>query len=217
MCSVFDSNYGRHLPVARDARILDIGCGSGRMLAFLESRGYTNFLGVDIDAGVLLQVPGHLQDRTMQITDLSAFLHEHSEIFDLILAKDVLYYFSRHEVTQRMLEIAQAIRPGGRIVVEVFNGAVLTATYTAAKDVGILAIYTEQSIRTLLEGAGLHVTEVYGQRPGRGGVLRPLYNFLAGFWKNMLRLIYVLERGIDPNNPKILEKSLLAVAHKTIG
>lgn len=169
MCSVFDSNYGRHLPVARDARILDIGCGSGRMLAFLESRGYTNILGVDIDAGVLLQVPGHLQDRTMQITDLSAFLHEHSEIFDLILAKDVLYYFSRHEVTQRMLEIAQAIRPGGRIVVEVFNGAVLTATYTAAKDVGILAIYTEQSIRTLLEGAGLHVTEVYGQRPGRGG------------------------------------------------
>ena len=102
MCSVFDLNYGRHLPKDHRARILDIGCGSGLMLAFLESKGYMNFLGVDIDADVLSQVPSHLQDRTMQITDLSTFLRERDGSFDLILAKDVLYYISRHEAAQRM-------------------------------------------------------------------------------------------------------------------
>lgn len=215
---VIDLNYGPHLPDDRQARILDMGCGTGRLLAYLEGKGYGNFIGVDIDSEALAQVPANLRGRTLHVTNLSEFLVENGEQFALILAKDVLYYFHKHEVLDRMREIAQSLKPGGTIVTEVFNGALLSAPYTAAKDLGIQMLFTEQSLRSLLAGGGLEVTQVYGQlQEKQRGVRRFLYDMAVSVWQRAFRLLYLLERGADPNNPRILSKSLLAVAKRPLG
>ena len=45
---IFNANYLKFLPVDKTARILDIGCGIGHFLAYVKSKNYNNFLGVDI-------------------------------------------------------------------------------------------------------------------------------------------------------------------------
>ena len=38
--SVFRKRFARHLPAERNARILDLGCGYGEFLCFLQRAGY---------------------------------------------------------------------------------------------------------------------------------------------------------------------------------
>lgn len=211
---VLENNYGPYLPADRDCRILDIGCGSGRLLVYLHENGYGNLCGIDVDSSVLALIPAQVRGYTEHISDLSHYLRDHQAKFDLIIAKDVLYYFPRHEAPQRMREISDALRPGGTIIAEVFNAALLTAGYTAAKDVGIQTMYTEQSLRSLLEAAGLNVQTVYGAGHGKGSWRRPFYALAVSLWREAMKLIYLLERGVDPQNPKILTKSLIAVARR---
>ncbi|GAA0708236.1 class I SAM-dependent methyltransferase [Dokdonella soli] len=211
---MFENNYGPYLPQDRDCRALDIGCGSGRMLAYLHEKGYRNLRGIDVDPNVLALAPAHVRSYLQHISDLSQFLRDNKAQFDLIIAKDVLYYFPRHEALQRMREISDALCPGGMIIAEVFNAALLTAGYTAAKDVGIQTMYSEQSLRSLLEAAGLDVAVVRGAVLGQGRWRRPFYALAASLWRMVTKLIYLLERGVDSQNPKILAKSILAVARR---
>lgn len=44
----FKKNYLKHLPESKESKILDIGCGMGHFLYFLEKEGYKNYLGIDI-------------------------------------------------------------------------------------------------------------------------------------------------------------------------
>ena len=211
---MLENNYGPYLPPERDICILDLGCGSGLLLAYLHEKGYRNLRGVDIDSNALALVPEHVRSYAEHISDLSRFLRDNMAQFDLIIAKDVLYYFPRHEAPQRMREISDALRPGGTIIAEVFNAALLTAGYTAAKDVGIQTMYTEQSLHGLLEGVGLDVVAIHGAMNRKGSWRRPFYALAVYLWRSTTKLIYLLERGIDPQNPKILTKSLIAVARR---
>jgi SAM-dependent methyltransferase len=217
MHSVLDQNYGPHLPASKQARILDLGCGSGRLLSYVASRGYDNVLGIDSDASVLETVPEAVRDRVQLTTDLSAFLAANGSTFDLIIAKDVLYYLPRDEVRAAMRSIVAALKPGGSAIVEVFNAALLTAPYTAAKDVGILTMYTERSLRDLLEGAGLRIEAVFGQalRPPRG-VRGHLYRLATAVHHAGLRALFVLERGADAANPTLFTKSIIGVGRKPV-
>src|SRR5437016_493267 len=42
--------YGRHLPTDKNARILDIGCGDGNSVYWLQQSGYKNAGGIDLSA-----------------------------------------------------------------------------------------------------------------------------------------------------------------------
>src|SRR4051812_43231134 len=42
--------YGRHLPKDKNAMILDIGCGDGNFVYWMQQAGYTNAHGIDLSA-----------------------------------------------------------------------------------------------------------------------------------------------------------------------
>ena len=49
-CLRFENEIGRFLPENLNDKILDIGCGCGHFLYYLNNKGYTNFSGIDISA-----------------------------------------------------------------------------------------------------------------------------------------------------------------------
>jgi SAM-dependent methyltransferase len=143
--------------VARDAPILEIGCGSGGLLAYLERRGFSNASGIDISAEQV-ELARRRGVRVEQ-ADALAYLRDHLSEFDVILAVDVLEHFCRGELVELGPGLARALRPGGRLVVQTANAAGLFPRQVIYGDLTHLTIFTPESLGQLLRGAGFdHLT-----------------------------------------------------------
>ena len=75
-------------------RLLDVGCGHGRLLQLLARFGFGEYLGVDISAEAIeraraLSVP----DTRFEVVDMNRW--ETAERFDAILFNESLYYAER--------------------------------------------------------------------------------------------------------------------------
>jgi 2-polyprenyl-3-methyl-5-hydroxy-6-metoxy-1,4-benzoquinol methylase len=112
----------RFLPSSRDARILDLGCGSGLFLLRLASLGYTSTEGIDISEEQvnLARLRGL---KSIRIGDAIEYLNNSPGKFDVITANDFLEHLD-HEIVLQLLEIiARSLKPGGLFLAQTPNGA----------------------------------------------------------------------------------------------
>lgn len=206
-----DLNYAAWLPADRDAAILDVGCGPGRVLAFLAARGYRQIEGFDRDPDAVRAAQARVAAPVTIEDDWARFLDSRTRAFDLIVLKDVIYYLPRAEVVDALRAVRRALKPGGRVIVEVFNGAAYTGPFVAYKDDGILWIPTEHVLASFLDRAGFSAVSVHAHVPPARTLKRRAFNLLAGAWRVALRAVYVLERGLAEENPRILTTRIVAV------
>jgi SAM-dependent methyltransferase len=100
------------------ARVLDAGCGNGRVLADLASFGVRGF-GVDLSELAIAELRGRGFDGARADLDGGALPVETGS-FDIALCLDV---FEHLFAPDRLLaEIHRALAPGGRLIVAVPNG-----------------------------------------------------------------------------------------------
>ena len=83
--------------VTEDARILEVGCGSGRHLAHLLDSGYENLTGIDINADsfeVMAETYPRLAGTgTFETTALEAFLPDiETDAFDVVYSVETLQH-----------------------------------------------------------------------------------------------------------------------------
>src|SRR5258706_2287772 len=125
--STWKHYYGKLLPNARTARILDVGCGEGAFVYFLQEQGFVNVQGIDVS---LEQVAAahRLGIQQVEQSDASDFLTGSEGMFDLIVARDVIEHFSRDEAFDLLQKIFEALNPGGSFIMQVPNGQGLCYT-----------------------------------------------------------------------------------------
>ena len=210
MTSYYEDNYRRFLPADLNAPIFDIGCGQGDFVHYLHGLGYRNITAVDIDE----QAVASLQD----MPGVTACRHEiGSELppdlagpWELIVAKQMIYYLDRRQAVAFVRSLSRSLAGDGRLLVEIFNGALLSSRFTELKDPAILTAYTELGLKRLLEWNGLKVEELFGAQSGGSW----LYHLLRSLWFGIYRLLLILERGRDDELPRIGQKSIIAVARR---
>ena len=188
-----DQSYASELPADKSTAILDIGCGYGRMLAFLSERGYTDLRGIDRDEDVLKWAAVNVTPNVEVVSDLPGYLARHECEFGLIVLKDVLYYLPKADVPALLRGVWKAIAPGGRILLETFNGAAWTGPYVAYKDPDIQWIPTETLLRYYLESAGFSDIELRGRATTITGLKSRIFAVAQAMWRTGLRLAYLLE------------------------
>jgi len=108
-------------PVKAGDRVLDLGCGQGRLLDIFQDRA-VDYLGIDQSAALIeiarANYPGK-KFRTGNILDL-ALLPEKD--FDYIFCIAVLHHVPGAEARIRVLKaMAEKLRPGGRMIISVWN------------------------------------------------------------------------------------------------
>lgn len=110
----------RWRPCNRDAMILDLGCGSGRLLRTLRDEGYSNVTGVDRSDEQLALA------RTVGVrvvdADALEYVERSKEAWDLILAIDLIEHLEKDEVLRLLDSARRGLRPQGRIVLQTLNG-----------------------------------------------------------------------------------------------
>jgi SAM-dependent methyltransferase len=139
---VFDEDYLRTLPfltpqatqaeaefvaeamgLTPGAQVLDVGCGYGRHAMELAARGF-HVVGVDLSTPLLLRGGEEAQRRGLQINFVRGDMRE----LDFDAQFDGAYclfstfgYFDDETNKRTAANIAHALKPGGRVLIEILN------------------------------------------------------------------------------------------------
>jgi len=156
-----------------DARVLDVGCGAGRDMAWMEARGAT-VTGIDLSTGMLTRareiVQGELLGMDMRHLDLP------DGHFDGVWCCVSLLHLPKTQAPIALAEMRRVLVPGGTLYLGVQEGegeAWESAPYGSVER--LFARYTSPGAETLLSNAGYAVIERGSSTAGA----RRWLNFLA--------------------------------------
>lgn len=110
---------------ARGSRILDAGCGTGRMAAALHEAGHTAY-GVDVDPELIAAAESDHPGPTYGVADLSelGLADVGGEPVDLVMCAGNVMVFLAPGTERLVLErLCEVTRPGGRVVIGSRPGA----------------------------------------------------------------------------------------------
>lgn len=202
-------NYGDFLPAAQNAKILDFGCGDGRFLDYCKRVFFKNAIGIDPN-------PHAASGRSNfeHVGDCAGYLRTHPDHFDFIMARQVVYYTPAKDLRMLFKAFHRALKPGGKLIIEVFNPALISGNLIPQKDLAIQVVVGEGMLRALANEAGLKIVTLKSEKLPKGGIKRALWRFARAAWTKALKVIYILERGQCPENPTLFGKNLILVAEK---
>lgn len=107
------------LPDYKEARIVDLACGGGRLLYFLKMQNFTNVRGVDISKEQV-QLARQVVPDVIE-ADVIKFLERHRDTFDLIIGLDIVEHFKKPEVLNFLDACYAALRYNGRLILQTSN------------------------------------------------------------------------------------------------
>lgn len=176
------------LPRDKQARILEIGCGDGAFVYFLQQQGYSNVSGIDLSEEQIA-VGVSLGISNLKVADASDFL-THGEEYDVIIARDVIEHFMKQEAFELLTKVNKALASGGNFIMQVPNGEGLFYTSIYYGDFTHELAFTSSSARQLFLNTGFNTCQCYPMDPVphtlNGAVRQFLWNLRVGnhrFWK----------------------------------
>jgi SAM-dependent methyltransferase len=209
---VFRKLFYPLLPTDKDAPILDVGCGYGEFLYFLQSNGYSSAHGVDLNARQV-EVGRSLGVQNLYCGDAGKYMADKRESFELISAIDVLEHIPKAQVLDFLCLVYSALAPGGTFLCQVPN---LAAFYTPLfyMDFSHETPFTAGSLKQALELAGFGGVQVAPLGPVIHGAKSAL-RFLL--WRGItagLRFVQTVEGG--PRSPldSIFTAAIYATSQK---
>jgi 2-polyprenyl-3-methyl-5-hydroxy-6-metoxy-1,4-benzoquinol methylase len=111
----------RNIPVDRGIRLVDLGCGYGRLLFGLKLMGYNNCMGID-GSESQLSVGRQLGLERLFLDDVQTFLRDTpDQSFDVVTAIDLLEHLEKSELIKTLDQILRILRPNGSFVLHVPN------------------------------------------------------------------------------------------------
>jgi SAM-dependent methyltransferase len=150
------SHWSKPPYIGPDDAVLDVGCGSGKLLMEMHLAGFTDLTGIDpYIEGDVQYAPG--------LTVMRRTLDQMDRTFDVVMLHHVLEHFT--DPRAMLLEAHRVLRPGRHVLVRTpVAGKYAWRTYQAdwvqLDPPRHISVQTEKSLRTLAEQTGFSVDEV---------------------------------------------------------
>ena len=189
----FEHYYAGFLPTDK-ARIVDLGCGSGAFVSWLQSKGYENVEGIDIsqeqiDAGIEHGV------KNLKRADVFEYLKDCKEAFALVCAHDLVEHFEKDEILRLLSLIFQALHQGGVLLISTPNAGSLFGQRIMYGDFTHETHLTPASLFQILHFAGFTHVKVFPKEPVIHGVKSLARWTLWKVIKQFIRLYLLIVTG----------------------
>lgn len=195
------------------AAVLEIGPGNGELLAILRNElGLTGTRAVDLSPEVVTACNAQLGSEVAElVANTQQYLDAHPASFDVIVLLHVLEHVPRTESIPLLRAIGTALKPGGRIVIEVPNMGNpivgLTGRYADfTHEVG----FTEASLSQVLRMAAFSRVEVRAFRIPRTSAARWVQWAARATLECFMRLVTMLYVV----RPELNSANIVAIAQK---
>ena len=182
--------YGKFLPDNKESEIIDLGCGYGSIVWWLQQSGYKNARGIDLSAEQL-ETGRKLGITNIEQGDIKESLKEKKECFDVIFARDILEHFSKKEVFEVLSLGSRSLKENGLVIIQVPNAESPFGGRNRYGDFTHEVAFTGTSISQLLRAAGFDQVRVFPHEPkfwpDPGSLTRLiLWQFVKAFYKFLL-------------------------------
>ncbi|MFQ3577238.1 MAG: class I SAM-dependent methyltransferase, partial [Cytophagales bacterium] len=184
-----DHFLGVFLPKNKKSKILDIGCGDGNLVYWLNNRGFENVHGVDVSQEQI-QKGQSLGLNNLKCENIDEYFKKDSDAFDWMIARDVFEHFTRQEFFDVLKLIYSNLNEGGKLIIQVPNGEGLNSRAILYGDITHEMAYTHSSLSQIAMSIGFQTISTFPLRPyspGLKGLIRKslwtLKEKELGFWK----------------------------------
>lgn len=209
----FEKNYLRWLPENKEANIIELGCGMGHFLHFLQRQGYRNFMGVDISDEAVSFC--RKMDLPVEKSNMFSFLEDKIDFYDVIIFNDVIEHLNKEEILRILDLIRNALKPGGILFIKTINMAnVFTAIGGRYMDFTHQTGFTEESIQQVCHLSGFKDIRL------RGLNIYVFYwnplNYIAKLSSTLVNFIMkLLTRMYGRKSSTIFTKDILVICRKS--
>ena len=202
-----------HFPPAKDATILDLGCGHGALVWAARNLGYTEIQGVDaspeqVEAARELAIAGVRQGDLRQTLAAAA-----PSSLDAVILFDLFHYFAKPEQMALADSVHRALKPGGRFILHLPNAEAVFGARMRYWDVLAEDAFTRASIAQLLAACAFARTDCFEDKPAAHGLKSAIRAALWPLVRGAMRLVLAIETG-ETGRDAIFSQCLLAVARK---
>lgn len=211
IASTYKWNYNSLFPTIKDAKILDLGCGMGQCLYWLEQQGYTNIRGVDVSAEMVEFCRTQVNTNVEQIESIDQFLGGVENEYDVIVMNDVIEHLEKQTIVPSIALLKKALKPGGLLVIKTNNVSALTGARMRFEDFTHETSFTEYSLRQVLRIGGFSNISLHPFEMPRTSLTRWARYILQCIQHAMWKYAYFLE---FTTVPKIVNEFFFAVARK---
>jgi len=158
----FDAEIWRPARLEQDMRCLEIGCGTGHFLGYLQHKGISDLKAIDLDASLADVIPEAVRGN-FEACDVRAFMEKAKSQppYDRIFMFDVFEHFKPEDGLKLLKNISAILKPDGMIVLKMPNAASPWGGQFQHGDLTHLAAYTPDSIRQMAVAAGMTCTSCY--------------------------------------------------------
>lgn len=173
----------------KDARIFDMGCGSGSMLKALQEAGYTNARGMDISEEQVALAKS-LGVHNVETGDALQHLASGNAQYDLVLGMDIIEHFTKDELVELLQWVQGCLTAKGRAVFRTPNLDAPMASVFANGDFTHENYMNASSAQQVCRACGFASVEL---RPSLMRVSNPLKELLRRFffavWRIRLKVL----------------------------
>ena len=190
----FEAWWGDVLPQDVNAPILDVGCGWGGFLAFLQSRGYTDLAGVD-SSPQQVEIAQRLGLQQVEVGDIFDALYKFPNHYSCIIAFNVLEHLDKDQVLPFLKAAKAALRPNGCLLLELPNSNSPFGSRTRYWDFTHELSFTPTSLLQIFEVVGFSGVQLRERDPVVHGLKSLVRSILWQGIRQALGFYLVVEQG----------------------
>lgn len=200
----------KFLPDSKNALCLDVPCGYGNFLYFLDLKGYLNIAGIDSDEKQIALAK--LMKLPAEFGDAFEVLSAEDKSYDLISSLDFIEHLSKDDALMFLQMCYQRLNIGGRLILRAPCADGPFGSHDAWNDITHKWGLTSNVLRTLLEMKGFSDIKILDERPQPTGFVDSV-RWLIFLPTKVIADVICMGLGMRP--PTIWSRSMIAVAYKS--
>jgi len=155
----FEREFKHLMPSNKEAKILDIGCGTGSLIKALNNLGYSKTNGIDLSVEQV-KMAGVFGVTGIEQADVNDYLKDKQETYDMIFAVDLIEHLAKDELVNFLKMVRSGLNAGGQVIFRTPNMDAPLASVFAFADFTHEVFLNKSSAKQLLQSCGYQSVEV---------------------------------------------------------